>query len=227
MISTYSDLVGKTVEVRYSDKPAYFKVINKCGVVDRVSGGSIGVLIDGMRNSASGYGVYWFDRSEIKVLNTKGVETGMVDFKHVAMVKMLDEYSKKSYAFALYDSEFETLGADYKDALVVVNARGKNNRQLGTVTDICTIEEFNNKDSKNISITAEVVGVVNMSGYTTREAEKARLKELAQKKAAIEKELEAEINKRKSIEYYEAMAKEYADNPRLIELVNELKQLGA
>lgn len=227
MISTYSDLVGKTVEVRYCNKPAYFKVINKCGVVDRVSGGSIGVLIDGMRNSASGYGVYWFDRSEIKVLNTKGVETGMVDFKHVAMVKMLDEYSKKSYAFALYDSEFETLGADCKDALVVVNARGKNNRQLGTVTDICTIEEFNNKDSKNISITAEVVGVVNMSGYTTREAEKARLKELAQKKAAIEKELEAEINKRKSIEYYEAMAKEYADNPRLIELVNELKQLGA
>lgn len=227
MISTYTDLVGKTVEVRYCNKPAYFKVINKCGVVDRVSGGSIGVLIDGMRNSASGYGVYWFDRSEIKVLNTKGVETGMVDFKHVAMVKMLDEYSKKSYAFALYDSEFETLGADYKDALVVVNARGKNNRQLGTVTDIYTIEEFNNKDSKNISITAEVVGVVNMSGYTTREAEKARLKELAQKKAAIEKELEAEINKRKSIEYYEAMAKEYADNPKLIELVNELKQLGA
>ena len=50
--------------------------------------------------------------------------------------------------------------------------------------------------------------------------------ELAKKKAAIEKELQEEINKRKSIEYYEAMAKEYADNPRLAALVNELKELG-
>jgi flagellar biosynthesis/type III secretory pathway chaperone len=65
-----------------------------------------------------------------------------------------------------------------------------------------------------------------MAGHIAREAEKARQKELAKKKAAIEKELEAEINKRKSIEYYEAMAKEYSDNPKLAELVAELKQLG-
>ena len=76
-------------------------------------------------------------------------------------------------------------------------------------------------------LTAEVVGVVNTSSYEAREAEKTRQAELAKKKAAIEKELEAEINKRKSIEYYEAMAKEYSDNPKLAELVAELKQLGA
>ena len=44
---------------------------------------------------------------------------------------------------------------------------------------------------------------------------------------AIEAELEKEINKRKSVEYYEEMARKYYDNPRLIALVNELRSLGA
>ena len=51
--------------------------------------------------------------------------------------------------------------------------------------------------------------------------------ELAKKRAAIEAELEKEINKRKSVEYYEEMARKYSDNPRLAELVGELRGLGA
>ena len=39
-------------------------------------------------------------------------------------------------------------------------------------------------------------------------------------------ELEAEINKRKTVEYYEEMSKKYSDNPKLAELVAELKGLG-
>jgi hypothetical protein len=66
-----------------------------------------------------------------------------------------------------------------------------------------------------------------MYNYIYREEEKARLAELAKKRAAIEAELEKEINKRKSIEYYEEMAKQYSDNPRLAELVGELRGLGA
>ena len=65
-----------------------------------------------------------------------------------------------------------------------------------------------------------------MDGYIARVEEENRLKELAKKKAAIEKELETEINKRKSVEYYEEMAKKYSDNPKLAELVAELKGLG-
>jgi hypothetical protein len=150
----------------------------------------------------------------------------MMDFKHVAMVKLAD-YDKKEYAFALYDEELEKL-ADYPyEATVLVNAGSKGNRILGTVAGILTKEAFYEiPKNSGINITAEVIGVVDMSGHFKREAEKTRLKELAKKKAAIEKELEAEINKRKSIEYYEAMAKEYSDNPKLAELVAELKQLG-
>ena len=53
------------------------------------------------------------------------------------------------------------------------------------------------------------------------------LEEIAKKKAAIEKELKEEIAKRKTLEFYEKMAEEYKDNPRLAELVGELKELGA
>lgn len=226
-INYYADLVGKAVQVKRSEKTGYSKIIGKHGVVDRVSGSQIGVLIDDIPNESSAYGVYWFSRNEIKILDEDRKDTNMKDFKHVAMVKLLNDYSKKEYAFALYDAELEAISQSENEFLVVVNANSKNNRVLGTITDVYETEGFYAIDKhKNINITAEIVGVVNMTGYVAREAEKQRQQELAKKKAAIEKELEAEINKRKSIEYYEAMAKEYSDNPKLAELVAELKQLG-
>ena len=145
----------------------------------------------------------------------------MEGFKNVAIVNLLDDYNKKDYGFALYDNELEMIQSmAHYPAMVVVNARGKDNRILGTVKEIMTVEEYGK------GVTAQVVGVVNMDGYIARVEEENRLKELAKKKAAIEKELEAEINKRKSVEYYEEMAKKYSDNPKLAELVAELKGLG-
>ena len=145
----------------------------------------------------------------------------MEGFKNVAIVNLLDDYNKKDYGFALYDNELGMINTmAHYPAMVVVNARGKDNRILGTVKEIIPIEEYGK------SVTAQVVGVVNMDGYIARVEEENRLKELAKKKAAIEKELEAEINKRKSVEYYEEMAKKYSDNPKLAELVAELKGLG-
>ena len=145
----------------------------------------------------------------------------MEGFKNVAIVNLLDDWNKKDYGFALYDNELGMIQTmAHYPAMVVVNARGKDNRILGTVKEIMTVEEYGK------GVTAQVVGVVNMDGYIARVDEENRLKELAKKKAAIEKELEAEINKRKSVEYYEEMAKKYSDNPKLAELVAELKGLG-
>ena len=145
----------------------------------------------------------------------------MEGFKNVAIVNLLDDYNKKDYGFALYDNELEMIQTmAHYPAIVVVNAKGKDNRVLGTIKDIITVEEYGK------GVTAQVVGVVNMDGYIARVEEENRLKELAKKKAAIEKELEAEINKRKSVEYYEEMAKKYSDHPKLAELVAELKELG-
>ena len=145
-------------------------------------------------------------------------DISMTGFKNVAIVNLLDDYSKKDYGFALYEEEVKLLKGD--GDLVVVNARGKDNRILGVIKGIMSVEEYGK------GVTAQVVGVVNMDGYNARIKEENRLKELAKKKAAIEKELEEEINKRKSVEYYEEMSKKYSNNPRLAELVEELKKLG-
>ena len=204
MNTCYTDLVGKTVQIKRSEKTAYMKLIGMHGVVDRISGTTIGVRINDMNNEASAYGVFWFNRNEIKILDEERKDSIMNNFKHIAMVRLAD-YTAKEYAFALYDEELALLDDSCKDGLVVVNPSSKSNRVLGTITGIYDAEEFYRLKG-NIKITAEVVGVVNTSGHMAREAEKQRLAELAKKKAAIEKELEAEINKRKSIEYYEAMA---------------------
>lgn len=211
--------IGRHVKIKSSYKSAYNKIIGKIGIVTMKSGSSLGVAIDGYTNKASSHGVYWFEKSELNFLNDESEDIKMAGFEYVAIVNLLDDYNKRDYAFALYAGEYGMLNNE--NALVVVNARNKNNRVLGTVKKIMSVEDY-----KGAKITAEVVGVVDMNFYIMREAEKVRLEELAKKKAAIERELEAEINKRKSVEYYEAMAKEYSDNPRLAELVAELKGLG-
>lgn len=222
------DYYMKRVKIKDSDKVVYIKdkIVGKCGTVIKISGSHIGVLVNGMTNSASSYGVYWFNKDEIKIIKDESEDIKMKGYKNIAIVHLLEDCNKKDYAFALYDEEF-TMMENEKSNLVVVNARGKDNRTLGIVTEVISIEDFYSiNKNKGTKITAEVVGVVNMSGYIARENEKVRLEELAKKKAAIEMELEAEINKRKSVEYYEEMAKKYSDNPKLAELVAELKNLG-
>jgi len=195
------------------------------GVIRKYTSGKYGVLLDDERNPASREGLFWIKSSELKFVENESEDIKMEGFKNVAIVNLLDDYNKKDYAFALYDEEMSLLKTeDYGiklNQLVVVNARGKDNRVLGTIKNIMTVEEYGK------GVTAQVVGVVNMDGYIARVDEENRLKELAKKKAAIEKELEAEINKIKTAEFYREMASKYSDNPRLAELVSELEGLGA
>ena len=225
------DLIGKRVRIKYTNTKTYTKqdVVGKFGTIRRVSDpcssrGHIGVEIDGKTNSSSSYGVYWFDRNELIFIENESEDNIMEGFEHVAIVNLLEDSYKKDYAFALYDDDFHLINdikrATNSPAMVVVNARGKNYRQLGIVKEFMPVDLYN-----GTKITAEVVGVVNMNNYLHREAEKARLEEMAKRVAAIEEELEKEINKRKSVEYYEEMAKKYSDNPRLAELVSELRGL--
>lgn len=146
----------------------------------------------------------------------------MTGFNKVAIVNLVEDYSKKDYGFALYDEDInEIVKYDINHPLyVVVNARGKDNRVLGILKEIKAVEEYGK------SVTAQVVGVVNMNGYNVRVDEENRLKEIAKQKASIEKELKSEIDKMNNIALYEKMAKEHPENPRLAELVNALKELG-
>lgn len=193
------------------------------GVIKKYASGKYGVLLDDERNPASREGLFWIRSNELKFVD-ESEEINMEGFKNVAIVNLLDDYNKKDYGFALYDDELNLLKTeDYGiklNQLVVVNTRGKDNRILGTLKDVMTVEEYGK------GVTAQVVGVVNMDAYNARIEEENRLKEIAKKKAEIEKALDAEIKKRKDAEYYEKMAKEYSDNPLIVQLVEELKGLG-
>ena len=216
MILDYDDYLDKRVEIILANrKQKYHKLLHMVGTVTRTSSGEVGVMVDGIKNEANQYGVFWFKRHELRIMEDKN----MTGFERVAIVNLLDDYNKKDYGFALYEEDWKLLKDD--GHLVVVNARGKNNRILGTVKNIMSVEEY----GKNV--TAQVVGVVNMNRYDAEIAEENRLAEIAKKKAEIEKALDAEIKKRKDAEYYEEMAKKYSDNPLIGQLVEELKGLGA
>lgn len=197
------------------------------GVIKKSAGGKYGVLLDDERNPASREGLFWIKSSELTFIENESEDIKMEGFKNVAIVNLLDDYNKKDYGFALYDEDMDLLTKSWSDKengfrnLVVTNARGKDNRVLGKVKLIMSAEDYGK------GVTAQVVGVVNMDAYNARIEEENRLKEIAKKKAEIEKALDAEIKKRKDAEYYEEMAKKYNDNPLIGQLVAELKGLGA
>lgn len=210
----YEEFLGKRVKIiEVKRKKKYHKLLNLTGIVERTSSGGIGVSVDNIINEASSYGVFWFKTYELEIMEDRN----MTGFNRVAIVNLLEDYSKKDYAFALYDTEWKVL---QPGDLVVVNVRGKDNRVLGTVKEMMSADEYGK------GVNAQVVAVANMSAYNARIEEENKAREVAKKKAAIEKELEEEINKRKTVEFYEEMANKYSDNPRLAELVAELKGLG-
>lgn len=147
-------------------------------------------------------------------------------FKKLAVVNLCEDSNKKDYSFALYDEEYAMIvddeGKIKEGVRVAVETRTKTYPLLGTIKEI---KEINTGDSV-AHITAQVVGVFSVDNYEARKVELKRRTEIAKKKAAIEEELNKEILKRKSLEYYEEMAEKYADNPVLQELVATLKELG-
>lgn len=146
----------------------------------------------------------------------------MAKFNKVAIVNLIDDYNKKDYGFALYDEDMnEIVKYDTNHPLyVIVNARGKDNRVLGILKEVKSVEAYGK------GVTAQIVGVVNMNAYNARIDEENRQKEIAKQKASIEKELKSEIEKMNSIALYKKMANEHPENPRLAELVNALEELG-
>lgn len=168
-----------------------------------------------LKNRKQGYNV-------LSVEKVESEDNKMTGFSKVAIVNLVDDYNKKDYGFALYDEDINEIGKyDTNHPLyLIVNVKGKDNRVLGILKEIKTVEEYGK------GVTAQVVGIVNMNAYNARIDEENRQKEIAKQKASIEKELKSEIEKMNNIALYEKMAKEHPENPRLAELVNELKELG-
>lgn len=142
----------------------------------------------------------------------------MKEFNKVAIIDFQRDFTGCDYAIALYDDEAKLI--DNSSIVVVNDIEDENARDIAYIKEIISVKDCNQK------IEGQVVGVVNMDAYNKRHIEEKRLKEMAEKKATIEKELEQEINKYKTVTYYEDMAKKYPNNSRLQDLVNKLLELG-
>lgn len=192
------------------------------GTVCNIYKGEVGVLINGKYNVCSASGLFWFntdsiekDKNEIEKDNIEGefiMSSRMEKYNYVAIVNLVEDYNKKDYGFALYDSE---CGKCYDGCYVLVNPRDK--ITLGRIKEIMTVEEY----GKNI--TKEVIGVCDMSAYNDRIEARQRELDRQKKEAQLRKELDERISKLKDIEYYNRMAKELADkDPKIANLVSEL-----
>ena len=223
-IYDYEEYQNQRVKVTYTNKRKYREenIVGLHGQVVKTTSRSIAVQIDGMYNAASSNGLYWFERSELDIIRDESEDNKMTGFSKVAIVKLVDDYNQKDYGFALYDEDInEIVKYDTNHPLyLIVNAKGKDNKFLGILKEIKTVEEYGK------GVTAQVIGVVNMNAYNARIDEENRQKEIAKQKASIEKELKSEIEKMNNIALYEKMAKEHPENPRLVKLVNALKELG-
>lgn len=142
----------------------------------------------------------------------------MKEFNKVVIIDFQRDFTGCDYAIALYDDEAKLI--DNSSVVVVNDIEDENARDIAYIKEIISVKDCNQK------IEGQVVGVVNMDAYNKRHIEGKRLKEMAEKKATIEKELEQEINKYKTVTYYEDMAKKYPNNSRLQDLVNKLLELG-
>ena len=171
-IYDYEEYQNQRVKVTYTDKRKYREenIVGLHGQVVKTTSGLIAVQIDGMYNAASSNGLYWFKRSELDIIRDESEDNKMTGFSKVAIVNLVDDYNKKDYGFALYDEDInEIVKYDTNHPLyLIVNARGKNNRVLGILKEIKTVEEYGK------GVTAQVVGVVNMNAYNARIDEENR-----------------------------------------------------
>lgn len=179
------------VKIYHSSKPTYLKlgILHTCGTVTQISGSQIGVEIDGMKNDASAKGIFWFTKSELRLLDDNKGEDIMTGYKNIAVVNLLEDYNHKDYYFAIYDEELNAMTGK----LVVVNARGKDKRVLGIVKDVIPAENYGK------IVTAQVVAVVDETNYNARLVEEERLKEIAKKRLPLKKSSKKKLLREKRL----------------------------
>lgn len=224
---------GLRVRIVWSTKPSYknLGLLGREGTVKCVSSKQIGVVVDDCPNSSSRYGVFWFRRSELKIIDEKYVDQKEIrkmsnkvadDYRYVASVRLLN--NKAVYDFALFDEDYDMLEQDtdlsiIPGQLVVVNPVSSTNTVLGEVVSV------SERTAESTNCTAEVVGVVLMDRYR-RKVEEARIQVAME---TVRKEIDAELERlskaSRSYQYYSQFVSMYPENEGLKKLVDSLKEL--
>jgi hypothetical protein len=197
-------------------KKRYGKTLHKEGTVIRIIQSSeVGVLLDGLYNSKSSNGLFWFTPNQLKILNImddrKDTERMDGNYK-VAKVEIMGDKWQTKYAFALFDD------ANVGD-MVVVNSR--ETFALATIKEIVLKEDY-----IGCEVTKEVIDIVDMTAFNIRISDRVRKQEIEKEKSKLKAELDKRISKLKDIEFYEKMATQLADkDPELAEMASRLKEL--
>lgn len=151
----------------------------------------IGVRLNNRNNSASEYGLFWFDSDKIKIVENYESEDTEVMLKgfRTAYISFLEgANTERTYAYALYDSEIE------KDDIVVVQS-GHHGLGIAKVADIAP--EGINLDS--VQCGREIIAKVDFSAFNERKEKAARLDEL-------KKEMDRKVKELQSFAIYEMLA---------------------
>lgn len=175
------------------------RFVGECGVVQRVSSCSYGILLDNYTNPSSGYGVYWFKSNEIKLVNGEE-DISMNEAKCVKISFMNEVRNKCTHNFAVYEEEIAR--GDY----VVVKTR-HHGLSVGVVDEVI--------ESGVVENGREVVCKFDISAYSQRKEKRERIAEL-------EKRMSRRFDELQKIAVYEMMAQ---TDEQMKTMLDELKSL--
>lgn len=197
---------GCRVQIRTTTKQGdYPKTIGKGGKVARINGGHFGILVDGMINEASSYGVFWFDRYELESIESEGEEMKLENGYVVARVVFEDGFNPtKKYSYALYNPI-----ANYVEGMLAVTDLNK----VCRIKDVMTLEEA--KEGGYILPTKPLKGICDDSHYN-------KMLESAAKKKEIKAAMDAKVRQLEKDAVYELYA---TRDPELAKLLEEYKAL--
>lgn len=189
------------------------KAIGRCGVVESFwSSESIGVRLEGIENSASKYGYFYFKMSELQFIevadesvNNYEGETEIMEIKNyvnIALVQFLDDRRSPAplYEYANFDQDLQV-----GDCCVVMSAH----HGLG----IAEVVDF--KETADQPVTREIVGKFDKAAYDARVAAREKAAELKAKMKARAKQLQ-------DLAVFQLLAKE---DDEMAQLLNEFKSL--
>ena len=196
---------GDRVEILgYNDYKGKYK--GQFGNIKRNrNSGHIGIKLDNFTNSASQYGIFWFNIANLKLVenNESDGDDFMTDDYKVAGIKFMEGYNKDvEYYYALYDDTIEI------DDIVVV----KTGHHGLIVAKVSSISETN---VDKVKYGREVISKVDFTTYNTQKEKIKKIKEL--KKIINAKVKEFQVNA-----MYEMIAEKDIEFKNILEEIKSL-----
>ena len=208
----------KSLKYKHTVSKTYKHTLNCTGVIMRNGSGSIGVELDGMENSSSSYGWFWFEASELKVIEESNQKGGngmgkLTGFEKVAVLK--GNYDKE-YHFALYDDTVE-------EGDLVYSNNGNASEKVFKVHRVLMHEEALEENPK-LNISKEVICKLDTSAYDARVREREDAKEKEQKKRTLKAKMDSIADDLVKDEFYQKLA-ESSGNSELKKLLEEYNNI--